>query len=76
VRPIAFAKNLSEAIQAQTEHVRTNYDASVGETRKIGEILTDFTHDAVKSALSTAPEIAAVVSQTSKAPARFEREAA
>jgi hypothetical protein len=75
---VAFAKNLSDAIQAQTEHVKTNYDATVGETRKIGEILTDFTRDAVKSVLSTAPEIAAVVRKTSNTPAagRFEREAA
>jgi hypothetical protein len=75
---VAFAKNLSDAIQAQTEHVKTNYDATIGETRKVGEILTDFTRDAVKSVLSTAPEIAAVVSRTSKAPTptRFEREAA
>jgi hypothetical protein len=75
---VVFAKNLSDAIQAQTEHVKTNYDATVGETRKVGEILTDFTRDAVKSVLSTAPEIAAVVSKTAKtpAPARFEREAA
>ena len=75
---VAFAKNMSDAIQAQTEHVKTNYDATVGETRKIGEILTDLTRDTVKSVLRTAPEIAAVVSKTSKAPtpARFEREAA
>jgi hypothetical protein len=75
---VAFARNLSDAIQAQTEHAKTNYDATVGETRKIGEIFTDLTRDTVKSVLSTAPEIAAVVSETSKgpAPSRFEREAA
>jgi len=75
---VAFARNLSDAIAAQTEHVKTNYDATVGETRKIGEILTDLTRDTVKSVLSTAPQIAAVMDKPSKAPAsaRFEREAA
>jgi hypothetical protein len=66
---VAFAKNVSDAIQAQTEHVKTNYDATVGESRKIGAILTDLTRDTVKSVLNTAPEIAAVISKTSKAPA-------
>ena len=75
---VAFAKNVSDAIQAQTEHAKTNYDATVGETRKIGEILTDLTRDTVRSVLSTAPEIVAVMSKTAKAPApsRFDREAA
>jgi hypothetical protein len=75
---LVFAKNMSDAIQAQTEHVKTNYDATLGETRKIGAIFTDLTRDTVKSVLSTGPEIAAVMSKTSKAPlpARDEREAA
>ena len=75
---VVFARNVSDAIQAQTEHARTNYDATVGETRKIGEILTDLTRDTVKSVLNTAPEIVAVMSKTTKAPAlsRFDRKAA
>jgi hypothetical protein len=75
---LVFAKNMSDAIQAQMEHVKTNYDATLGETRKIGAIFTDLTRNTVKSVLSTGPEIAAVMSKTSKAPppARDEREAA
>jgi hypothetical protein len=75
---VVFARNVSDAIQAQTEHAKTNYDATVGETRKIGEILTDLTRDTVKSVLRTAPEIVAVISKTARAPApsRFDRDAA
>jgi hypothetical protein len=75
---LVFAKNMSDAIQVQTEHVKTNYDATVGETRKIGAIFTDLTRDTVKSVLSTAPEIASVISKATKvsSPARDEREAA
>jgi hypothetical protein len=75
---VAFARNVSDAIEAQTEHAKTNYDATLGETRKIGEIITDLTRDTVKSVLSTAPEIVAVMSKTVNAPApsRFDREAA
>ena len=75
---VAFARNVSDAIQAQTEHAKTSYDATVGETRKIGEILTDLTRDTVKSVWRTAPEFVAIVGKAANtpAPSRFNREAA
>jgi hypothetical protein len=52
---VVFARSISDVIEAQTEHAKAHYDASVVEARKIAEILTDLTRSAAASASAAEP---------------------
>lgn len=75
---IVFARTLSDVIDAQTEHAKAHYEASVGEARKIAEFLTDLAHGAVSSVAAASPTTTPAPVRPASKPvaARVEREAA
>ena len=52
ISKLVSAKTLSEAMVASTEHAKAQYDASIGETRRLGDIFTDLAAGVIKSASS------------------------
>ncbi len=67
VSKIAGARNASELIQIQTEHAEAAYEAALARSRKIGELLTDLSRDAVKSMVADAEQTKAPVKPLSVA---------
>ena len=67
VSKIAGARNASDLIQIQTEHAQTAYEAALARSRKIGELLTDLSRDAVKSMVADAEQLKAPVKPLSVA---------
>lgn len=63
------ARSVGELIQAQAEQAKENFNSSVGEMEKIGDILIDLTNETV-SIMRTAPE--GVMSQGKDAPPAME----
>jgi hypothetical protein len=75
---VIFARSVSEVVEAQKEHAKAQYEASVGGAKKIAQLLTDFARGAGSSSSAAAPQAtAAPVKPYSKPVAvRIERDAA
>ena len=52
---VIFARRMSDVIEAQSEHAKAQYEASVGEAKKFAEFLTGLARGAVASASAAAP---------------------
>jgi hypothetical protein len=57
MRKLAGAKNVSELIQAQTDHAKQTYDATIARSKKIGDLLTELSRNTIKT-VATNPDTA------------------
>jgi hypothetical protein len=54
VSELASARTVEQVIRIQTDHVKAAYEATLARSRKIGDLLTDISSNAVKSAAAGA----------------------
>lgn len=51
---LAGAKTVGDIIQIQSDHAKATYEEALARSKRIGELLTDFSSDAVKTVAANA----------------------
>ncbi len=69
MRKLAGVKSVNELIQLHSDHAKASYEATVARSKKIGELLTELSNDAIKTVAARSEQPDAPV----KAPAAAKR---